>query len=90
METRRNCEYIERSDENERGNANGDNVEDSLALDESGAPRGSVRNPVHNGLCAAPAGGSNNDHLGGAVDDPVGYPGDRTGGGTGNPGAAER
>ena len=41
------------------------------------------------GLCAAPAGGSNNDHLDGAVDDPVGYPGDRADGGTGDTGAAE-
>src|SRR5258706_7925405 len=72
-----------------RGQANGTKVEDWTDPGESSVPRGSVRNRVYDGFCAAPAAGSNHDRLGGAVDDPVGYPRDRTGGGTGNPGAIE-
>jgi len=56
-------------------------------LSESSVPR--IRDRVHDGRCAAPAIGSNNDHVGGPVDDPVGHPRDGAGGCTGDPGAAE-
>ena len=57
------------------GNADGANLEEWQVFDASGMPRGSVRNPVHDELCAAPARGSNNHHLGG----PIGSTADRRG-----------
>src|SRR5437868_5053278 len=67
---------------------NGNHTEDWPVSDESEAPRSFVRNLGYDRVCAALA-GSDNDHVDGAIDDPVGYSGDRTLGGAGDPGAAE-
>src|SRR6516225_6071841 len=87
--TRQTPQFIDRTGENQKGNPNGNYIQNWPGFGDRSVPRGFVRKRVHERRGPDRELDGDHDHFGRTVNDSIRYSRDPTGGGSGDSGTAE-